>query len=72
MRKNLTTAALVLALSCPAFGGIIHTPSGTQPPPPPTTSEEQNGTGEAPGPSSDEETATGAILSVLKTLLALL
>lgn len=34
MRKTLATAALVLALGCPAFAGEMHTPVATQPPPP--------------------------------------
>lgn len=39
MRKTLTTAALLLALSCPAFGGEMNTTgSPTTPPPPPPTS----------------------------------
>ena len=35
MRKTLTTAALVLALSCYAWAGVMHTP-GIQPEPTPT------------------------------------
>jgi len=35
MRKTLTTAALVLAFSCPALAGEIATPGS--PAPPPTT-----------------------------------
>ena len=33
MRKTLTTAALLLALSCPAFAGEMHTPGSPTPPP---------------------------------------
>jgi hypothetical protein len=33
MRKTLTTAALLLAFSCPALAGEIHTPGITTPPP---------------------------------------
>ena len=32
MRKTLTTAALLLALSCPAFAGIMHTPGAPETP----------------------------------------
>lgn len=35
MRKTLATAALVLALSCPAWAGIIHIPPAPEPPPTP-------------------------------------
>jgi len=31
MRKTLTTAALVLALSCPALAGVIHIPPAPEP-----------------------------------------
>jgi hypothetical protein len=33
MRKTLTTAALVLALTCPAFAGEMHTPVAPTPTP---------------------------------------
>jgi hypothetical protein len=36
MRKTLTTAALVLALTCHAWAGIMHTPNSPQPQPTPT------------------------------------
>jgi hypothetical protein len=36
MRKTLLASALVLALSCPAWAGIIHTPGAPQPEPSPT------------------------------------
>ena len=36
MRKTLTTAALLLALSCPASAGIMHTPPVASDPPAPT------------------------------------
>ena len=35
MRKTLTTAALVLALSCPAWAGIMHIPPAPEPQPTP-------------------------------------
>jgi hypothetical protein len=35
MRKTLTTAALVPALSCPAWAGIMHIPPAPEPQPTP-------------------------------------
>jgi hypothetical protein len=49
MRKTLTTAALLMALSCPAFAGEMHTPPAPQPTPqsavqePTTTDEDTTG-----------------------------
>ena len=39
MRKTLTTAALLLAFSCPAFAGEMATPGVTTPPQDSTTQE---------------------------------
>jgi hypothetical protein len=40
MRKTLMTAALLLALSCPAWAGIMHTPGSPEPQPQPTPAAE--------------------------------
>jgi hypothetical protein len=53
MRKTLTTAALLLALTCPSLAGEIHTPGSPTPPPPPTPITMQE--------SSDELTLNGEI-----------
>jgi hypothetical protein len=70
MRKTLLTAALVLALSCPALAGVIHTPPVTQPPPPSMTAEEQETDGEIQNGAADSLTET--LLSALGSVLALL
>ena len=84
MRKTVMAAALLLALSCPALGGIIHTPGSPTPPPePPPSSAVQEPTddatinGEIPTPGimptpgvSDMLTETALdLLAVLPTLL---
>jgi hypothetical protein len=43
MRKTLTTAALVLALSCPAWAGIMQTPPAPEPTPASATQEPTDG-----------------------------
>jgi hypothetical protein len=77
MRKTLTTAALLLAFSCPAFAGEMATPGS--PTPPPTTAnatEESRGVqepttgGEIPNDVTD--TLTGIALEVLAVLPSLL
>ena len=76
MRKTLTTAALLLAFSCPAFAGEMGTPGS--PAPPPTTSAVQEPTyatqeptdGEMPNGVSDSLTQIALeLLAVLPTLL---
>ena len=77
MRRTLTTAALVLALCCPAFAGIMHTPAPAPP--------ENAVTGEMHTPAPTTQSATGgesatgatdglteAMLSLLETVFALL
>jgi hypothetical protein len=57
MRKTLTTAALVLAFSCPALAGEIATPGS--PAPPPTTAtvaQEQTANGYMQNESADSLT----------------
>lgn len=62
MRRTLTTAALVLALCCPASAGIMHTPA----PESATAQEQQAADGEMPNG------LTETVLSLLETVLALL
>ena len=71
MRKTLTTAALVLALSCPAWAGIMHTPPAPVPEPAPTpTSTSQEPTNE---PTLNGEMGTpGLSESLTQTALELL
>ena len=59
MRKTLTTAALLLALSCPASAGIMHTPPVASEPPASTQQQ-----------STDANTATTD--SLIQTLLDVL
>ncbi len=68
MRKTLATAALLLALSCPAFAGIMHTPGAPEPEPtqantvqePDTTNEDTTGAA---------DTLTQIVLAVLASVL---
>ena len=85
MRKTLTTAALLLALSCPSFAGEMGTPGSPAPlageipnPPPPqaptdgaTLNGEMQTPGEMPTPGlSDILTETALdLLAVLPALL---
>lgn len=78
MRKTLTTAALVLALSCPAFAGIMHTPVAPEPPPPqsapaaqePTTDGEMSAG--ATAPTADGHMQNGAAATFVQVMLSLL
>ena len=49
MRKTLTTAALLLALSCPVLAGEMHTPGSPAPLP-----------GEIPNPPAPQQSVTVA------------
>jgi hypothetical protein len=76
MRKTLTTAALLLAFSCPAFAGEMGTPGSPAPPPAtanavqePTGGETLNGEMGTPGVSA---TLTQTVLKLLAVLPALL
>jgi hypothetical protein len=74
MRKTLTTAALLLAFSCPAFAGEIATPGSPAPPTSnavqePTEGETLNGEIATPGVS---DTLTQTVLELLAALPALL
>ena len=79
MRKTLTTAALVFALCCTAFGGEMHTPGA---PVPPATSPGGIAQGNSTEPSDnpaqtadgiaygdDTDAVTQAVLTVLLSLL---
>ena len=76
MRKTLTTAALLLAFSCPALAGEMHTPGSPVPLPPtstavqePTDGETLNGEIATPGVS---DTLTQTVLKLLAVLPPLL
>jgi hypothetical protein len=64
MRKTLTTVALLLALSCTAFGGEIHIPPAPTPP---------ANTTQAPTPNDEDtgaaDTLTQIVLTVLVSIL---
>jgi hypothetical protein len=67
MRKTLTATALVLALSCPAWAGIIHTPGSPQPDPTPTPAST---TQETTTINEDTTGATNSLTQIMLTLLA--
>ena len=78
MRKTLTTAALVLALSCPAWAGIMHTPPAPEPQPAtapastvqePTDEATPNGEMATPGVSDSLMQITLELLAALPSLL---
>ena len=56
MRKTLTTVALLLALSCTAFGGEMSTPPAPAPQPTPQPTP----TGAMQEPTTTDEDTTGA------------
>ncbi len=70
MRKTLTTAALVLALSCLAFAGEMHTPPAPAPPPP--TNAAQEPTTEATTEGGTQDGMTEVVLDLLTLLPSLL
>lgn len=79
MRKTLTTAALLLSLSCPTLAGIIHTPGAPTPQPTPTSvmQEPTDGVtlnGEIPTPPGEMHTpgVSGSLARVALDLLAVL
>jgi hypothetical protein len=74
MRKTLTTAALLLAFSCPALAGEMHTPASPAPPPTSAAQEQTGGetlNGEMGVPGvSDSLTQTALdLLALLPPLL---
>jgi hypothetical protein len=69
MRKTLTTVALMLALSCPALAGEMHTP-GSPTPPPSSATQEPTADGIIHGDKTDSLTQTALdLLAVLPSLL---
>lgn len=72
MRKTLTTAALLLALSCPAFAGEIHTPPAPSPPQPASAPQEPTLNGEMLTPPGLSESLTQITLELLAVLPAIL
>ncbi len=72
MRRTLTIAALVLALSCPVFAGEMHTPAPA-PPPPNTIQAEPVTAGEGETEATEAaDCLTETMVSLLETVLALL
>ena len=73
MRKTLVTAALLLALSCTAFGGEIQTTGAPTPPPPQPASAAQeptlNGIMQTPPASESLTEIALELLAVLPSLL---
>lgn len=70
MRKTLIAAALVLALCCPAWAGIIHTPGSPRPEPTPTdTAQEPTTTNE--DTTGATETLTQIALDLVSSVLSL-
>ena len=63
MRKTLTTAALLLALSCPTAAGIMHTPPVASDPP--DTTQEQSADANTVTTDSLIQTLLDVIVSVL-------
>lgn len=61
MRKSLTTAALLLALSCTALGGEIHIPPVAPDPPQATAAQE---------PTNEDAGATDTLIQTALTVLA--
>ena len=71
MRKTLSVAVLVLALCCPAFAGIIHTPPAPQPPPPSNSDTNEIKTS-SDEPTEATESLTQIVLDMLRVLPSLL
>ena len=75
MRQTLTTAALLLALSSPAFAGEVHIPPAPQPTPASAVQEPTDGgqeptAGEIPNGATDILTETALdLLALLPSLL---
>jgi hypothetical protein len=67
MRKTLTTAALLLALSCPAFAGEMLTPPAPQPPPAPASAALEPTT-----EATTEDGTQGTYVQIALELLAVL
>ena len=74
MRKTLPTAVLLLALSCPALAGELHTTGAPTPPPPQPASAAQEPTlnGIMQTPPDASESLTDIALELLAVLPSLL
>jgi hypothetical protein len=73
MRKTLTTAALLLALSCPAWAGIMHTPDSPEPQPAPSPANvTQEPTAEVPTEGATQDSCAQIVLELLAVLPSLL
>lgn len=69
MRKTLTTAALLLALSCSAFAGEIQTTGAPAPPPPqPASATEETALNGDMSTPSVTESLTQTVLELLAVL----
>jgi hypothetical protein len=71
MRKTLSVAVLLLALCCPAFAGVIHTPPAPQPPPP-SNSDTNEPSATSDEPAEAEDSLTQIVLDMLRVLPSLL
>lgn len=74
MRKTIATAALLLALSCPAWAGIIHIPPAPEPQPQPapaSVAQEPTIYGEMHTPPASES-LTQTVLDLLAVLPSIL
>jgi hypothetical protein len=74
MRKTLTTAALLLAFSCPTFAGEMATP-GSPTPPPTTANATQEPTDAVHEPTTGGEIPndlTGSLTGIVLEMLAVL
>jgi hypothetical protein len=65
MRRIFTTTALVLALSCHVWAGIIHIPPGAPEPEPTTTNTTQE-----PVTTDEDSGAADTLTQIALTLLA--
>jgi hypothetical protein len=70
MRKTLTTAALLLAFSCPALAGEMGTP-GSPAPPPTTANAAQEPTTDGDMPNGAPDSLTQVALDLLAVLPSL-
>lgn len=68
MRKTISVAALLLALTCPAYAGEMQNDKPAPPPPPVTTTQEPTG-GEMLTPPGLSESLTQTALQLLAVLL---
>jgi|GEM_PF-2070909 len=72
MRKTLTAAALLLALSCPALAGIMHTPVAAPTPTPTPEATQAAPTMDHTGETEAADGPVEAVLTLLEVVLSLL